>query len=200
MAKRSYPDVAIFFIKDAIHAVNDKLYPVSVLVMIEFFHLNGTLLSKIEKDYTLEANSVTLIHKVEAEDYKDAKKEEAMIYSEIVAGKNQEMTSTHFNSRFKELTLYPAEIEIQFHPEFNVMVLETKKTVVKNLFISGKSKYIRTSNNYFDLVPGHPVKVLLEDGIKLSDVKDDLVFRSYREVYLEDSKLVVKDTTVSSSA
>lgn len=34
MAKRLYPDVAIYFLKDSIYAVNDKLYPVTALVII----------------------------------------------------------------------------------------------------------------------------------------------------------------------
>lgn len=46
-----------------------------------------------------------------------------MIYSEIVAGKKQEMISTHFNSNFKDLTLYPVEIEVEYHPDFNTIVL-----------------------------------------------------------------------------
>ena len=159
MAKRSYPDVAIFFEKNAIHAVNDKLYSVSALAIVKFFHMNGTLLSSVQKDLTLESDSVVEVHKVDSSDIKEAKKEDTMIYCEIVPGKNQEMVSTHFNAKFKDLILYPAEIEVQFHPEFNMLIVETKKTIVKNLFISAKSKYIRTSNNYFDLVPGHPVKV-----------------------------------------
>ena len=69
------------------------------------------------------------------------------------------MSSTHFNAKFSELKLYPAEIEVQYHPDFNTMVISTKTTVVKNLYISRKSKYLKATNNYFDLVPGHPVKV-----------------------------------------
>lgn len=143
---------------------------------------------------TLEANSVKSIYSVSSKDYKDAKKEDCMVYSEIVAGKQQEMISTHFNSKFKDLTLYPAEIEVQYHPDFNTIVLETKTTVVKNLFISRKSKYLRTSDNYFDLVPGHPVKVVVYGSEGLEAIKSDLLFRSYRDVYTEESnsKVIVK--------
>lgn len=63
------------------------------------------------------------------------------------------------------------------------MVISTKKTIVKNLYISRKSKYLKTTDNYFDLVPGHPVKVTILGNEKLENIKDDLVFRSYREVY-----------------
>jgi len=36
-------------------------------------------------------------------------------------------------------------------------------------------------------VPGHPVKVTILGNDKLADIKDDLVFRSYRDVYTADS-------------
>ena len=115
-----------------------------------------------------------------------------MIYTEIVAGKNQTMTSTHFNSKFNKLKLYPVEIDVQVHSDFNTIVVETKSTIVKNLYISRKSKYLKTTNNYFDLVPGHPVKVTFLGEEKLADIKDDLLFRSYRDSYTIDSSVKTK--------
>lgn len=192
MAKRTYPDVSIFVVKDSVFAVNDKLYPVSTLATIKIFDLNGTLVNKIETEVNLADNEVKMLHLLSTEDYKGTKKEECVVYTEIVAGKDQTMVSTHFNAFFKDLKLYPVEIEVTYHPDFNVLVLETKTTVVKNLYISRKTKYLKASNNYFDLVPGYPVKVTLLGDDKLENIKDDLVFRSYRDVYLEDSKVTVK--------
>ena len=114
-----------------------------------------------------------------------------MIYTEIVAGKNQEMVSTHFNANFKDFSLYPTEIQVTYHNDFNTIIVETKSIIVKNLFISRKSKYLKATNNYFDLVPGHPVKVTILGDDKLADIKDDLVFRSYRDVYIQDSQVKV---------
>ena len=75
------------------------------------------------------------------------------------------------------------------------MTIQTKTTIVKNLFISRSSKYLKTSDNYFDLVPGHPVKVTTLDKDSLADFKNELVFRSYREVYINDSKVNVTVVT-----
>ena len=41
MAKRLFPDVAIFYLSDKIHVVSDKLYDTNTLVIIKFFSLNG---------------------------------------------------------------------------------------------------------------------------------------------------------------
>ena len=38
-----------------------------------------------------------------------------MIYTEIIAGKNDVMSSTAFNVRFKDLNLRPAEINVEFN-------------------------------------------------------------------------------------
>jgi len=71
------------------------------------------------------------------------------------------------------------------------MTIETKSSVVKNLFISHKEKYLKASNNYFDLLPGHPVKVIVENKEGLASLKSGLVFRSYREVYTDGSSVEV---------
>lgn len=47
MAKRLYPDVAIFTLHNKVFAVSDKLYPVNALGIIEFFDLNGKLLHRV---------------------------------------------------------------------------------------------------------------------------------------------------------
>jgi hypothetical protein len=43
-------------------------------------------------------------------------------------------------------------------------------------------------------VPGHPVKVVVYGSEELEAIKNDLVFRSYRDVYVNDSnsKVIVK--------
>ena len=41
MAKRLYPDVAIFVVKDKIYVVSDELYEVKALALIKVFDLNG---------------------------------------------------------------------------------------------------------------------------------------------------------------
>jgi len=46
------------------------------------------------------------------------------------------MSSTFFNANFKDLELYPAVIEVDYNLDFNEITIETKTTVVKNLYIS----------------------------------------------------------------
>lgn len=102
------------------------------------------------------------------------------------------MSSTHYNARFKDLTLVQANIKVQYHADFNEFTVSSNGPVVKNLFISHKNTYLKLSNNYFDLLPGHAVKVVVQNPEGLAKLKDGLVFRSYREVYTEGSNVVVQ--------
>ena len=52
MAKRSYPNVAIFFQDGKITAVNDNLYNVEAVTIVKVFNLNGALL--FNKTETIE--------------------------------------------------------------------------------------------------------------------------------------------------
>lgn len=47
MAKRLYPDVAIYTLKNKVYAVNDKLYDVTALAIIKVVSFSGKILKKI---------------------------------------------------------------------------------------------------------------------------------------------------------
>lgn len=49
---------------------------------------------------------------------------------------------------------------MEYHPDFNEMTISST-VLVKDLYISHNSRYLKLSENYFDLVPGHVKKVLL---------------------------------------
>jgi L-rhamnose isomerase len=102
------------------------------------------------------------------------------------------MSSTHFNVKFKELSLPQASITLEFHSDINEMTVSTNGPVIKNLYISHAKTYLRTSNNYFDLLPGHPVKMVVYHPDGLRKLKEGLKFVSYREVYTKDSSVIVK--------
>lgn len=73
------------------------------------------------------------------------------------------------------------------------MTISSAGPVVKNLFISHLNVYLKTSNNYFDLVPGHPVKVIVQNKEGLATLRSGLKFRSYREVYTPASTVKVEN-------
>ena len=68
------------------------------------------------------------------------------------------MSSTHFFKKFNELALSNGELTVEYHPEYKEITLSSTK-LLKNVFISNTKEYLKTTDNYFDLVPGHKVKV-----------------------------------------
>lgn len=75
MAKRLYPDVAIFVIGENVYAVSDKLYQVTALAVIQIFNLDGKLVNKIEKEVVLQQNEVKLIYELKGSDFKETPKQ-----------------------------------------------------------------------------------------------------------------------------
>ena len=86
---------------------------------------------------------------------------ETITYCEIIAGRNTIMLSTAFSKPFKDLKLDPtAKLFVHYDLDYGVLVLRTDK-VIKNLFIGSTFKYIKLSDNYFDMIPNKIYKVSL---------------------------------------
>ena len=69
MAKRMYPDVAIYTLNNKVHVVSDKLYNISALATIQVISFDGKVLKKVEKEVQLAANQVQEIYTVGPNDY-----------------------------------------------------------------------------------------------------------------------------------
>ena len=81
-----------------------------------------------------------------------------VVHMEIIAGRKMEMESTFFYHSFKDLKLPKAKLYVKYDEEFNIITVKTD-TFIKNLFISNTERYIKLSDNYFDLIANREVKV-----------------------------------------
>jgi hypothetical protein len=89
------------------------------------------------------------------------------------------------------LSLTNGELNVEYFPEYKEIILSSTK-LLKNVFISNKKEYLKTSDNYVDVVPGHKVKVQILNSTHFKDLVDSMVFRSYFQVYkAEDLKVNV---------
>lgn len=191
MAKRLYPDVAIYTQLGKVYAINDKLYQVEALAVLKIYSFTGETLHSEEMKVKLQANQVKLLWTLSQEHYKNTPQNSLVIYTEIVAGKNEIMSSTDFLVRFKDLNLPNAELVVEYHEEFDEITVSSSQ-FIKNLHIYNTHQYLKLSNNYFDLIPGIPVKVLLKEG-KLSALRKTMKFRGYQQVYTnQDMKISEK--------
>lgn len=65
---------------------------------------------------------------------------------------------------------------------------------IKNLFISNTERYLRLSDNYFDLIANREVKLRVkgkkDEEINLSILKETMKFRGYQQIH-DDQELSV---------
>lgn len=106
------------------------------------------------------------------------------------------MSSTHFFKKFNELNLSNGEITVEYFPDYKEIILSSTK-LLKNVYISNTKEYLKTSDNYFDLVPGHKVKVQVMNNTPFKELMDTMVYRSYFQVY---NKEPLKVTVAKSTA
>ena len=189
-AKRLYPDIAILFSdKHGVTVINDKFYPVEVLVVIQLITFDGEMLINETQTVKLEANEVKYL-KVNLEKA-TGKEDRVVLYTEVVGGRKEVMSSTHFLKKFNQLNLTNGELNVEYFPEYKEIILSSTK-LLKNVFISNKKEYLKTSDNYMDVIPGHKVKVQILNSTPFKDLVDSMVFRSYFQVYnAEDLKVNV---------
>ncbi len=127
--------------------------------VIQIMQLNKSLISGKEKTAVLHT-SVTLNH-------------DPTYY----------MYSTHFFKHFKELVLpKDAKLKVKYDIAAGKMTLSSDK-LLKNVFISSSKEYLKLSDNYFDLVPGHQIQVTVKNKGGLKEFKDSLRFMSYLQSY-----------------
>ena len=104
MAKRLYPNIAIFCVDGTVKAVNDNLYPVDAIAIIKVISFSGETLYEKQMQVRLDINEVKTIQQVETSSFSD-KRDQVVVHTEIIAGRNQEMESTFFYFPFKDLKL-----------------------------------------------------------------------------------------------
>lgn len=194
MAKRLYPNTAVFCQDGRVTVVNDNLHEVEVLVMIRVQDMRGKIMLNTTEVVKLKENEVKRL-----KDLKDFHSDSVVVYTEIVAGRNQEMWSTAFFVPFKDLKLdSSAKLFVKYFPEYNLIEVRTDK-FIKNLYISSSEEYLKLSDNYFDMVAEkvYKIKVLPAQSGKtapqLSALRGKLVFRSYVQIHGEERLEVVEE-------
>lgn len=86
MAKRSYPNVALFCADGKIIAVNDNLHSVNALAVIKVQHFNGSLLYMNTSELVLSQNEVREIDEIKKADFQSLLKQ-IVVYTEIISGR-----------------------------------------------------------------------------------------------------------------
>lgn len=128
-----------------------------------------------------EAKNVMSFSRAKIAELSGGNNKNLVFFGEVNAGKSSSMRNTHHLVYHKELVLSKATPVVKYDLESNTISIRSE-VFIKNLFIDlAGGKYIKLSDNYFDVVPGYPVTVKIDGDLK--EIKGSLTFKSYRESY-----------------
>lgn len=202
-AKRLYSDVAVMY---SFHdpnrsgfiarIVNDKLYDVECSLTIKIITTDGKVLLNEHSNITVKTNEALKVKEVKSKEITDmgglANASNIVVYAAVTAD-NVTSTNTFILVDYKNLQLEKAKLSVKCDLGRNILSLRTDK-FLKNLFIDLKEgRYLKLSDNYMDLLPDEELELQVKGN--LTELKDQLQFKSYRESYLNEP-LEVELTTV----
>lgn len=179
MAKRSYTNIAVFTHNNgSVIAINDNLQPVDVMVKFANVDFSGSVISKDEKQVTLDADSVKEVFAINKMEFQQSL-HKVVTVAEIYYQDKLQARTTKYYKPFKELELRQAKVTCSEGNNDKTMVFASDG-LVKNLFVNYPG--VRLSDNYFDVVPGYPVTVEILSEHRLGGAwKQNVRFMSVRE-------------------
>lgn len=186
-AKQLYTDVAVMWRgRDDVIAtiVNDKLFDVECQVILKVLDTSGKVLFNQTTGInvkTNEANQIMKFDKAKINEMGGGNSKNLVFFVEVVSGENSTMRNTHHVVYYKELELQKAKLKVKYDTSADSLTISSDVFVKSLLIDLNGGKYVKLSDNYFDVVPGHPVTVKLESS--LDKLKSELRFMSYRESY-----------------
>ena len=181
--KRSYAEVIVTSpVKSddlQLYVVSDRLRPIEAHLENELIDFNGTVLWSDNIDFTIPANSSTLVYQKEFKDFvKPGFKTSSVLRSRVYEG--GKMLSEHYKYfvPFKDLELSVPSFqkEIRKTDTGYEITLETN-TFVKSVFLTIEKPIGKFSDNFFDLLPGE------KKIIEFSSTETDYDFGKNLEIF-----------------
>jgi beta-mannosidase len=164
-----------------VYAVSDLLRKQQGKLKLTVYTLGGQTVNSLTKSVTIPANTSTLVlEQPLAELLKDRQREDVVISMELTASSGVSYQANCFLCLQKDLRLMPVKPEVSVEASEGgcLITLKADKFVrALALSIDGTEDYW-LSNNYFDLLPGVPVKCFVRTTKSPSEVKQRLTYRS----------------------
>lgn len=178
-AKKGFEPVLVSPYKEndslKVDILNDKLSEIKGQLVVSVLDFEGKEVSKETSEVTVPANSSnTFFAQKISEFMKKVDGAKQFLLVELVSGSDVLSVNTLFFTPIKDVSLPKPEVKFEITPVdggFEI-ALSTDK-LAKNLFMTIGDEDGFFSDNYFDLIPGRPLKVKLETKIskeKLNEV------------------------------
>ncbi|MCM3204942.1 beta-mannosidase [Paenibacillus illinoisensis] len=164
-AKRSFSDVLVSVDgtnedRTDVYLISDQLQPVEGQLLVQLIGFDGTVYREEEHAVSLESNSGKQVLTLNNADWLQGRDAAAtLLRLELKQKGHADIVQEHYFAPSKDLGLKQAAIQVTEVQESDgsYVVLESD-TLAKQVWISTEAEGV-FSDNFFDLIPGIPVKV-----------------------------------------
>lgn len=186
---KSFADILISPIEEEntlkVFAVSDRLKPASGTLTVQVVDLKKGIISVKNNRIAIPANTSTLVWDTGIDELLGNADRKDVVVSIIYKDKtgntysNNCYLARHKDIRYPKANITPVAVPVEGGYELTLL----SDTFVRGAFISlgGKDDFI--SDNYMDLLPGEPVKVIVNTGISPDDFKRSLKITSFVDAY-----------------
>jgi len=188
--KKAYADVLVSPIEKEgaldVYVVSDRLKSFSAILTVSALKLNGEVVSKYSRNVKVNANSSNKLFTCDVNQFlKGTGKGDVVIHAELTGkGEKDVYTNNYFLVRQKDVN-YP---KVKINNAIAKVAGGYEVTLscddfARGVFLSLDGIDYFFKDNYFDLLPDKPYKVMVETSLSQSDFEKQLKITSLSEAY-----------------
>jgi len=157
-----------------VYVVSDRLEAIKAKLELTLYDFAGKVVTKSETDITIQANASGIYQRMDVEALLAGQSQQAVFLEAIVMQDGAIIAGNHyFFDVPKNLQLSPSTVTVDKVETTKGLELSFSSDVfAKDVFLSTEDGKGYFSNNFFDLIPGKPVKVMFIDGSRDFEIED----------------------------
>jgi beta-mannosidase len=163
--------------------VSDSLNSFPAEIQMKLMDFNGHIAEEWKLDFAMNPNSSQIIFKTDLQEIlSDESSNNHFLSMELISGGKMLATRTVFFEKPKDLKLESPQLDFtvkKINTGYEITI--TSKNLIKNLFLELPFDGFFTEN-FFDVIPGIPKKVLFESKNRNIDITNKLKYNSLNTV------------------
>ena len=168
-----------------VYVVSDRLEPVTAKLMLDLYDFDGKLLKQVGKEIQIAPNARKIHQHLDMNDFLGTHTKNDIVLVARVVSDDEVLAENHFFFVYpKDLALKKAKIE------FNAVRTEEEYELTFSSDVFAKEVFLSTDNgdgfftkNFFDLIPGQPVKTVFKTSKDILDLQQAIQVYSLTDSY-----------------
>ena len=168
-----------------IYVVSDELNPVTADLILELYDFDGNRILQKKKEIQIAPNTSKIYEQFDVNGWLGRRMRNDIVLVARVVNGDEVLSENHFFFVYpKDLKLEKGEIDFSAEKVKNGYELTFNSDVfAKEVFLSTDDGKGFFTNNFFDLIPGHPVKTVFITDKEMTDIKDMIKVYSLVDSY-----------------